>query len=211
MNYYEEMIGKIEELLKEKNYESAEKMISDELSVAYVPRDIEKKLYHLKEQIIKDTSPRKLSDEELEEYLFEGDPDHQLLSVNELNGKNLRQYIDLCQRYFESEGFANAKALLIDSLIRQEISHVFQFKRGEDIISFNPCTYAVIEDSEPFLAASAQISIDYMKEPSKLQLARQLLYKELIMALPDTYSVEQALVIEKNIVAYINNAFDSAE
>ena len=93
MNYYDEMIEKIQGLLEEKNYDLAEKMISDELSVAYVPRDIEQKLHSLQERIIKDTIRKQISDEELEEYLFEGDPDHQLFAVNELNGKNLRHHL----------------------------------------------------------------------------------------------------------------------
>ena len=211
MNYYDELIDKIKLLLREKNYEMAEKLIQDELSLPYVPKDIEEMLYNLKEQIVKSTIPHRISDEEIEKHLFEGDIDHQLMAVNELNGKNLRQYIDLCQRYLDGNGFANAKALLIDSLIRQEINHVFHYKRDDDLMMFNPCSYEVIEDSEPFSAASRQLSEDYMKEPSKLQLARQLLYKELIMALPDVYTSEEAMILEERIVEYINKAFDSAE
>ena len=211
MNYYDEMIEKIQGLLEEKNYDLAEKMISDELSVAYVPRDIEQKLHSLQERIIKDTIRKQISDEELEEYLFEGDPDHQLFAVNELNGKNLRQYLPLCQKYFDSNGYANAKALLIDSLIRQEIDHVFHFRRNDVIISFNPSSYEIIEGSAPFLAAYRQLSDDYMKEPSKLHLAGQLLYKEFMMKLPDLFTEEEALSLEKDIIGYIDKAFDSAE
>ncbi len=211
MNYYDEMIDKIERLLKEENYELADRLIADELSVPYVPRDIEEKLHRLKQQIVRNALPRKITDEELENYLFHGDPQHQLVAVNELNEKNLRQYLTLCERYLCSEGFANAKALLIDSLIRQEIDHLFAFQKEGETISFNPSLYTIIEESEPFLDACRKLSDDFMKEPSKLQLGRQLLYKEFMMKLPDQFDLESALSLEKDIVIYINNAFDSAE
>ena len=175
MNYYDEIIEKISSLIDEKNYDLADRLISDELAVPYVPREVEEKLYRLKKRIMKDPVSRIISDEEIEEFLFQGDPQHQLIAVNELNDKNLRQYIGICERYLASEGYANAKALLADSLIRQEIDHLFHFRKGNDIILFRPSLFTVIEASEPFLSASGKLFEDYMKEPSKLQLARQLL------------------------------------
>ena len=110
-----------------------------------------------------------------------------------------------------SGGLNLTESLLIDSLIRQEIDHVFEYKRNEELISFNPSSYQVIEESEPFSAASGLLSAYYMKEPSKLQMARQLLYKEFLMALPDLYSIEEAYALEKKIITYIDHAFDSAD
>ena len=211
MNYYDEIIEKISSLIDEKNYDLADRLISNELAVPYVPREVEEKLYRLKKRIMKDPVSRIISDEEIEEFLFQGDPQHQLIAVNELNDKNLRQYIGICERYLASKGYANAKALLADSLIRQEIDHLFHFRKENEIISFNPSLFTVIEASEPFLSASGKLFEDYMKEPSKLQLARQLLYKEFIMQLPDQFDQESAMSLEKNIVAYIDHAFDSAE
>ncbi len=125
MNYYEETEEKIRKLILEKEYEKALRLIENELELSYVPRDFEETLEELlgviKEETFKVNS---LDEEEISSYLFM-DESHQLLAVDALDKRNLRDQIPLCQKYLSESDFLNGKALLIDSLIGQQIDHVF--------------------------------------------------------------------------------------
>ena len=210
MNYYDEILEKIQSLLEEKDYSLAEKIIDDELNVPYVPREIEQKLYELKSRVVHDSVTYKLTDDQIEEYLYHGDPVHQLKAVEELDDKNLREYKMICSRYLMGNGFLNAKLLLIDSMIRQEINEEFICVKDGKEYSFNPSELPVIENSASYLKATTLLDEVYLKEPSKLYLAKQLLYKEFMMSLPVIYTEQEAEKLVEKITAYIGEAFGSA-
>ena len=206
MNYYEEIIKEIEENIDKGDYSEAERLIRNELSVSYVPRDVESRLNELLDKVKRDSYQQKsLSDEQIEEYLCK-DEIHQLLAVDELNRKNLRNYIDTVQSYLSGDGYLNSKVLLIDSLIRQAVNCDFIYN-GE---TFNPCKVILPEKSPGFLSALELIRERFMKDPSMMAMAEQLLYKEVLMALPDTLSKDEGFMAADKIIAYILKAFESA-
>ena len=206
MNYYEEILKEIKECIENKEYEQARRLIENELSVPYVPRDVERQLQELL-NTVKEASfiPRSLTDEDIEKYLFM-DEVHQLMAVDGLNKRNLREYIDLCQKYLSSQGYINAKVLLIDSLIRQEINHEFSY--GED--SFNPKEIMRPEESAGFLSGLKAIQERFMKDPSMMRMAEQLLYKEVLLALPKALDHDEGIRVSDKIIEYILKAFESA-
>ena len=129
MNYYAEILKKIEELLKDNKQEEVRRIIDDELNQAYVPREFEEKLNEIKDSLVVDIKTHSLSDEEIIEYLG-GSKEKQLMAVSILDKKNLREYVDICNDYLSHEGFKNAKALLLDSLIRQELNDTEAYPSG---------------------------------------------------------------------------------
>ena len=145
MNYYDDVLKQIEDLINEKEYDEAYRIIKNELNMPYIPNDIEESLLNYY-KIVKasQNSSKSLTDDEIISYL-KGDPEHQLLACNELHNKNLRNYIDICNDYFKCDGFANSKALLIDSLIRQEIDYDFSYVNNGSLITFNPKNLQIIE------------------------------------------------------------------
>ena len=194
-----------------KHYKEAEKLIDDELSMAYVPKDIESKLKGYKDEVkVYTFRSRSLNDEQLEEYLF-NDPEHQLRAVTELDKRNLRDLIDLCDKYLRSNGFINAKVLLIDSLIRQQIDHRFVYINNDDRYEFNPKDVKKADEAEGYLSAINCLQEYYLKEPSKLLLAEQLLNKEALLALPFNLSYEDGIKIAEKIENYIDGAFKVGE
>ena len=206
MNYYEEIIKEIEENIDNGNYEEARRLINNELSISYVPRDVERKLIELQNKVKDNTYAKKsLCDEQIEEYLHQ-DELHQLMAVDELNKKNLRNYIDLVQEYLSSDGYLNGKVLLIDSLIRQEINYDFIYN-GQ---IFNPSRIIFPEESAGFISGLKAIQERFMKDPSMMRMAEQLLYKEVLMALPRTLDHNEGLKVSDKIIAYILKAFESA-
>ena len=206
MNYYDEILNEIQELISDEKYDEAKSIILNELNISYVPKDIETKLYELLDEIkSKIFVVKELTDEQIEEFL-KMDENHQLLAVDALNKKNLREYIDLCQNYLLSDGYVNAKVLLIDSLIRQEINYEFKYKDS----SFNPRNIIRVEESEGFVEGINNIRDKFMKNPSMMKMAEQLMYKEAILSLPNNLHKEDGIALANKIEKYILDAFNSA-
>ena len=207
MNYYDETIDKIKNLIDQKEYEKAKRLILNELDLPYVPKDFEDKLNELLLQVKQDTyKPLSLSDEEIINYL-NMDESHQLIGVDALNRRNLRDYIDICENYLSKPNYANGKALLIDSLISQQIDHEFIYKDDNREVTFNPIKILPVEENDTYIECYKRIQDIYMKEPSIIIMANQLLYKEFMMKLPETFNKEDIDTIINKIVAFIEDAF----
>ena len=119
MNYYDETLNKIKDLIKDNKNKDAISIIEEELRAPYLPKEFNEELL----AIYEDIRPKEsfvLNDEEIKDYLF-SNKEKQLVAVDYLNKKNLRDYLDLCNEYLCSDGYENAKALLVDSLIRHII------------------------------------------------------------------------------------------
>ncbi|MBR4469903.1 MAG: DUF3196 family protein [Erysipelotrichaceae bacterium] len=208
MNYYEETKEKIIDLIEKEEYEEAKRLIKNELELSYVPRDFEEDLIELLNQIDQKTfRVKSLSEEEIEEYLKK-DENHQLLAVDALDKRNLRDEIYLCQDYLGGKGFKNAKALLIDSLIRQQIDHVFILKDEDQEIQFNPSKLVPLEESDVYKECNKSLEERFLKEPSMLVLGKQLLYKEMILSLPLLPDKAESEQIAERIEDYIRKAFE---
>ncbi|MDO5440188.1 MAG: DUF3196 family protein [Erysipelotrichaceae bacterium] len=206
MGYYEDLVPQIEALIKDEKYDKMFSLIEKELSLPYVPSNIETKLKDLLKLIPKDDFVRSLSDEEIIKYL-NLDETKQLRAVEELNNKNLRDYLDVCNGYLKGNGYINAKVLLIDSLIKQDINEEISMSNNGVDYNFIPKYVMSPECSIGFVKASEILGEKYMKEPSKLELAKQLLYKECLLALPINYEEDEADQLANKIYLFIEEAF----
>ena len=103
MNYYDEILDRINELIEKGDKDNAVRMIKNELDMPYVPRDLEEKLSELLRKLDDEEHKRPyVSDEQIESFLFK-DEQHQLLAVSALDKKNLRNEIPLCKRFLASK------------------------------------------------------------------------------------------------------------
>lgn len=208
MNYYEEILQKIDELMDSKDYEQAKRIILNELDIAYVPRDFEEKLNDYLAKInTKTFKVKQVSDEDIETFLFE-DQSHQLIAVDELNKRNLRDFDELVDKYLKEGSFKNAKVLLIDSLIRQSIDKEYTFIDGDSSITFNPSKLVCPEECQAYKKGQEVLSDYYLKEPSKLKMAMDLLFKEIMMSLPNNLDDKDGELIANKIIEFINKAFE---
>lgn len=206
MNYYDELLENINKLIKDGSIDEAKSLIINELNMPYIPSDIEDRLKEYLIQIKASTNALKsLTEEDIIPYLTDK-PEKQLIGVDALGKKNLRDYIDICDSYLKENGYVNAKALLIDSLIRQEINYEFTYVNNGSFIRFNPKDLIVIEETHGFKHALEQLQRNYYKDPSKNHMAMQLLYKEALLSLPN--QIDGDLASEK-IINYIDEAFSA--
>lgn len=206
MNYYDELLVNIDKLISSNELDEAKRLVENELSLPYIPRDIEEKLLEYSKQFKHSIKVNKTIEiDEIIEYLS-GNDEHQLIAVDALSKKNLRDYIDICEEYLKNNRNMNAKALLIDSLIRQEINYEFSYVNDCSLIKFNPINLQTIEETNGFIEASKTISDYYFKDPSKIQLGLQLLFKEAMLSLPNEINGK---IVSKKIIDYIENAFSA--
>ena len=206
MNYYEETLEKINKHLNNKEVDEALKLIEKELEAPYLPKEFNDELVRLYNENRKVES-FKLDDDNLEDYLS-STKEKQLIAVDYLNNKNLRDYLDICNKYLCSDGFINAKVLLVDSLIRQEIGEEISMSNNGLEYNFIPKYLLPIEESDGYISGKKYLEDIYLKEPSKLKMGLDLLYKELILNLPVNLITEEGLILAKKIEDYINKAFD---
>lgn len=207
MNYYDELIENIDKLVIEDKLDEAQRIIENELSLAYIPREIEEKLNkYLSDIKASKIAYNRLTDEEIEAYL-KSDFEHQLLAINELCKKNIRDYIDICDIYLKNkDSYPNAKAILIDTLIRQEINYEFTYVNDSSLLKFNPKNLKVIEETDGFKLADKLLYENYLKEPSKYNIGIELLYKDSLLTLPN--EIDGKLVSDR-IIEYIDKAFSA--
>lgn len=207
MNYYEKTLIDIKELIEKGNKEEAIRIIEEELKTPYLPKDFNDEILKIynENKVSKSFS---LSDDDLAAYLKDS-KEKQLIAVSVLNKKNLRDYLDLCNEYLCSDGFINAKVLLVDSLIRQEINEEIKMENNGIEYSFIPKYILLVEESDGFIEGSKMLNEHFLKEPSKASLAIDLLYKELMLSLPINISEEECPILVNNIIGYIEKAFDN--
>ncbi len=207
MNYYEKTLIDIKELIEKGNKEEAIRIIEEELKAPYLPKDFNDEILKIynENKVSKSFS---LSDDDLAIYLKDS-KEKQLIAVSVLNKKNLRDYLDLCNEYLCSDGFINAKVLLVDSLIRQEINEEIKMENNGIEYNFIPKYILLVEESDGFIEGSKMLNEHFLKEPSKASLAIDLLYKELMLSLPINISEEECPILVNNIIGYIEKAFDN--
>ena len=73
---------------------------------------------------------------------------------------------------------------------------------------FIPKYLLPVEESDGFLSGSRYINEVYMKEPSKIRIALDLLYKEAILSLPLNLDEEEGIIAAERIVEYVDKAFE---
>lgn len=210
MDFYEKLINDIENLIEEEKDERAIALINEELSMPYVPRDIEEKLHMLLDKISNQGNDvNYVSDEKLIK-LLDGDKNQQLIGVDTLDKRNLRDYLDIVEKFLMEDKFVNAKVLLIDSLVKQEINCDLQVLKEGEVISFNPSKLKSIDKTEEYKLGIRILDDKYMKEPSKMYLAVKVLNESAIMKYPSSFTSEEIRVLTSEIIRYIDEAFDSA-
>lgn len=194
-NWYEEIITEIRELIEKKEFEQASLLVRKELSMPYIPADIEKQLHALAKDIRYGTSEnRNVQESSLDQLLIDlhGDASHQLSAVNVLCNRNLRQLIEEIQGYFNSDPFPQAQALLINAIASQQITEEFTVIKDGLEYTFDGDCVTPVDECEGFLEARSFLQ-QWLgnKYPSVYELAMKVLVNAVYMNLPLTYEKEE--------------------
>lgn len=214
-NYYEEVLREIENLMNEENWEEADKLITQELAMPYVPGRLEGKLqeYHkaCKAALAKEPVTRLMSPEEIRSALT-GNQETAYMALEILNRSNIRNYLEVIQDYLSDEDSDRLmKALLIQLCQRQQVSEALSF-------TDQGITYKIIPVQLHDVLDDVQLSIAYRKleqlfendNPSFLKQCQQVLIQYAYKIYPLEIE-ESGELLALRIAKYVFDAYGDRE
>lgn len=212
MNYYDEIISKINSLIQNKQFDEAFSLVLNELEMPYIPKEYEEIFYEKFNEL---KSFRKVNydfdDEKLLDYLH-GSLFKQSSAINYLSKRNLNDYILEIEEYLKGEYDSDVKKHLIVFLIQQKINHLFKCKIDQDIYEFNPYNLHNIEDDNIFKVVFSMLSELFENDnPIFFKHATNILFLLFVKRLPFYYSEKQISKLFQSIVIFIYDAFDLIE
>lgn len=204
-NYYDEILQEIEEKIQKGELDDASFLLKKELSMPYIPSDIEQKLFALKKDLTYAKSEKSNSHEESTDdlvfHLMHGRAKTQLSAADALQKKNLRNCVEELQEYLSKDPCPEAAAIIVEALAEQEIDDEFTLRRDGLEYTFFADEVIPVPKSKGFLLAYKELDQKYAKNPSLLQMARTLLIHEAYMYLPLSY--------EESEVGYLLDLIDT--
>ena len=118
-----------------------------------------------------------------------------------MHGMNLRSCLDLIRAYLETDPDPLASALLIDSLIDQQIGEELTLNRDGLCYTFIPRYQEGAAESDGFLQARALIREWLENEnPSLFNLCEQVLIREAYLALPLGFEEAEGISLASSCV-----------
>lgn len=185
-SYYQEIIADIQNLIQQKAYQDAHFWVQKELSMPYIPYDVEQTLIALKKELsyhLQQESSQTFSIDKIMRML-KGSDKSQLVACEALKNYNLRLYVEQIQSYFLQEPCQQAVALLIDTLAQQEIGETFVYRKNGVEYEFIPEYITPIFECLPLQSILEQLESYYSKNPSLFQIAKQIAIYKAYMLLP---------------------------
>lgn len=189
MNYYEDIIAQIKQAIIDKKYENANVLINEELSMPYIPLEIEDQLHELKAQVklcnnTQEFTP--LTKQQLESALLNCGYDQQAQAVESLNVSNARLYIHLIQQALLSDSVdQEVKVGLVHVLKDQVIDGIYEFKLNGNLLSFNLNEVVdYLQDNQVMTSFDRYIDSIVDDNPSFNQLVKQMVFDCLIHLFP---------------------------
>ena len=214
VDFEKEVLSKIELLFRAEKYVEALDTINAELRVPYVEKEFKIILEQKKEQLEtilmlnQAETPKPLSDEEVQEYLFEN-KNYQEVAITFLSKSNIRHYLDLVQKYLLWDKKNKlVTSLLISICIEQQILNELKMIKDDLDVSFTPHYLEMPEDGD-----GVQLAIEYFerwfgnKEVSLVYMCTEVLKMESLLMLPFAIDPDESLFVSLAIVCYVLRAW----
>lgn len=211
-SYYDEILEEIQDLMDENKNEEAMQMVKKELSMPYIPSDVEPQLKKLKRELdyrcSLDRNRTEVSLDALLEKLH-GKEAEQLSAAAALSSRNLREFLPEIQNWLEEKPFPEAAALMIEAIAEQDIKDDFTLRTNDVEYDFYGDSVTPVAESEGFLEAD-KLLYDWlgMKHPDLYEMARTLLIHEVYMFLPLSYEKEEAVDLALDVCEQVCTLMD---
>lgn len=211
MNYYDEVTVRIEKDLKEGRLDEAVFLLRQELSMPYVPQEVEAKLRQLQKEAAGQQAARREAGElpltQLLEML-QGSPEQQLQAASKLTERNLRECTEEIRTFLAHHPQPQAASLLIDALGQQEVPEEFTYVQDGVEYVFAGDAVVPVARSAGFLKAMGLLEKMLAKNPGALQLARGILIRRAYALLPLSMEEEEG---EEEALAAVKEVAESLQ
>ena len=198
MNYYDEILKEIEDSLNQGDLEQAQYLLKRELSMPYIPPEVEEKLHSLARTLQgkkrDQESDREHSRPSLEHLLkgLHGTPENQLAAAGELADANLREAVVPLQQYLSSSPAPMAAALVSDALAQQDIQEEFIYRKGDVEYTFYGDSVTPVASSAGLRKGLSLLQKELLNQPSLYQMAKSLMIQKAYLYLPLSYEEEES-------------------
>lgn len=208
-SFYQEMLNEIETLIQSQNIQEAIKKIEFELSMPYVPSDVEVILQQNLQELKAPTMTKKLTfDDEAIEAMLKGNEKEALIAIDYLREVNIHRYLDMIQEVFQLQTSRIVIVSLIDALMKQNITREFQCEMDGFELSFMPCFIEDPFNNDGVDAAKAFLSTWFEHDNASFyQMCIQSLMLESYLRLPFAIEEDEAEALALAICAYVYEAF----
>lgn len=211
--YYLSVMEQISREMAEQKYQQAYQTITQELSVPYIPQDVEPMLQSLLRECAahlprrgSGMSPEKLS------RLIHGSPEQQEAAVAALSGLSLRLYPDLVEDVLESEVSDLIKGQLIEALMEQKIEEEYRMEKGGLEIDFIPSAILPASQDPGIQEALGWFETWFSSSRPDLELfCRSLLEQEIWASRPFDFQEEDGRLLAGRIVKLVFEALQDQE
>ena len=212
--YYEDILKKVNKLMSDADCQNAYKILEEELSMPYIPKEYEQQLielYNACRSELQVNNEHSYNEEDIE-ALLKGSLEEQFLAIEQLKKSNIRNHLEAIQTYFDQKPNELIRSYLIEALMEQNVSDEFVIMMDGLEITFNPCFV-----EPPMESDGAMQAIMYLKEwfendnPTFTLMCVETLVKEAYLRLPYNIEEEDALPIAIGVVRYVFAAHEEYE
>ncbi|MDQ0567830.1 DUF3196 family protein [Mycoplasma yeatsii] len=191
-NFYDELLNDIKKAIDDNDFENALKLINTELSMPYIPENVESDLLkYLK--IIRTEQNKNLFEnnnnfniDKIREMLNSKDTIQQMIAIKNLASVNIRLLLDDVKKYLISKNNSNDnKTFLLLALSEQDINIDFKVLKDKEYI-INP-TQIDVQSIDLKIEKIENKLIEFItdKNPSLIEMSKQILFSYFLNSFPN--------------------------
>lgn len=206
-SFYKEVIQKIKDHINNRDYEKAFELLNEELKMPYIPKDVEKELLEYKAKLLphisKEKEAKKITTDDVIDYLNSADKLKLIQAIEELPNLNLRKIAKELKDWIQNNKDDKVTiAFIIENLIDQKVDIDINL----DSKSINPKdSKSVLED--PSIIKGLEYIIENTdKQPQLTDLATSEFKRYLLNTYPSI--PRDSIEVVKSIINIINNSLN---
>ncbi len=204
MNYYDEIIKKITQHI-EKNPFHAMSLIEEELSMPYIEKEFYQQLQTLKSQAQSHLPPIQ-KQQDVHDLLF---CDETIMAgLDYLRNANIRQYMDIVEKFLTSDVDEYYKGILIMILIDQNYYEEVKMTKENFDIQFHPNQIDLPFMNDTIIALHEKITQKLMQYPQYASACIDLMYETAIRNLPFSYEMSEINQLYSEIIEKVLTIYD---
>lgn len=213
-NYYTDLIKNLNQAIEDNDFDKALSMLDEEFKMPYIPMDIEKELLEIKKSIPVQDKPRqsRIYDEDEIINLLAGNPEQNMIALDQLKDANIRKYLPVLQEYLLLDNPRILKSIAITLLMDQQIRDEVTMEDQGNTYTFIPAAIWPPEESEGFEKAWELLKEILEKEnPSSANIAFEVLLKECYLKLPEAYDEDEAEMLAFGVLKAVLEGLGNTE
>lgn len=214
-SYYEDILKKAENLKQNQEYEACLKILEEELSMPYIPKEYEDRLvanYNECRSVVMQDRKQRVYDEDDIAILLKGSLDEAFLAIEQLKKSNIRNHLTEIQEYLKEAPHYLVRSFLMEAMMEQNITDEITVDIDGLEVRFTPCYIEPPMESDGVVAAISFLRDWFENEdPTFLMMCVESLVREAYLKLPFNVEEDEALDLAVAITCYVFHAQENRE